>query len=97
MAACSRLWRYADEISFREEWFAAIERGELSGGAIFAQDIQGNYYAFDSNGHVYFLSRSDRTFAEVSTDFRSFIEEIVRRDYKVVAWMNAVQTRPYNW
>jgi hypothetical protein len=88
----------ADEISFREEWFAAIESGELSSGAIFAQDTRGNYYAFDAGvGRVYFLSRSDSAFAEVSRDFRSFIEEVVRRDYKLIAWMDTVEVRPYKW
>lgn len=33
----------SEEISFREEWFAAIESGQLKGGAIFAQDIFGEF------------------------------------------------------
>jgi hypothetical protein len=33
-----------EELSFREEWFVAMERGELKGGALFAQDPQGNFF-----------------------------------------------------
>ncbi|MHA6889849.1 hypothetical protein [Ralstonia pseudosolanacearum] len=50
-------------LSFREEWFTPIEKGQLKGGARFAQDILGNFYAFDSSGRIYFLSRSEPVFA----------------------------------
>lgn len=36
-----------DELSLHCAWFAPIEKGELAGGAMFAQDILGNFYAFD--------------------------------------------------
>ncbi|MFD2424764.1 hypothetical protein ACFSUI_12410 [Ralstonia solanacearum] len=60
-----------EELSFREEWFAPIEKGQLKGGARFAQDILGNFYAFDSSGRIYFLSRSEPVFAAMSKDFLS--------------------------
>src|SRR5688572_2422024 len=53
-----------DELSFRAEWFAAIRTGQLKGGATFAQDILGNFYAFDaSDRHIYYLCRSEPVYA----------------------------------
>ncbi|MEF9387168.1 hypothetical protein V4890_16320 [Ralstonia solanacearum species complex bacterium KE056] len=69
-------------LSLREEWFAPIEKGQLKGGATFAQDILGNFYAFDSSGLIYFLSRSEPVFAAMSKDFLEFVGELIRRDYK---------------
>jgi hypothetical protein len=79
-----------DELSFREEWFAVIEKGQLKGGAIFAQDILGNYYAFDSHGCIYYFSRSQHVFAKVSEDFLIFIKELISRDYKLVNWVETL-------
>ena len=62
-----------EEISFREEWFAAIESGPLKGGARFAQDILGNFYAFDSCGQIYYLSRSEPVFATIAESFFEFV------------------------
>lgn len=86
-----------EEISFREEWFAPIDRGQLKGGVRFAQDLLGNFYAFDSSGRIYFLSRSEPVFAAISNDFLEFIEELVRRDYKIGEWIDAVETKRYDW
>jgi len=86
-----------DELSFRREWLKRIESGQLKGSALFAQDILGNFYAFDASGRIFFLSRSGPTFAEMSKDFLAFIEELVRRDYKLVDWVNALETRRYEW
>lgn len=86
-----------EELSFRREWIASIENGQLKGGARFAQDILGNFYAFDSNGCIYYLSRSQPVFAAISKDFLEFIDELIRRDYKLVDWMDALETQRYEW
>jgi hypothetical protein len=86
-----------EELSFRREWLASIESGQLKGSARFAQDILGNFYAFDSGGRIFFLSRSEPVFAAMSNGFLEFIEELVRRDYKLVDWVNTLQTQKYEW
>lgn len=86
-----------EELSFRKEWLVSIERGQLKGGARFAQDILGNFYAFDSSGRIFFLSRSEPVFAAMSNGFLEFIEELVRRDYKLVDWVNTLETQKYEW
>ncbi|WP_157597682.1 MULTISPECIES: SMI1/KNR4 family protein [unclassified Rhizobacter] len=86
-----------EEISFRKEWFAAIESGQLKGSARFAQDLLGNFYAFDASGRIYFLSRSEPAFSIISESFSGFVEELVRRDYKLVDWVASLATRPYEW
>lgn len=86
-----------DELSLQCTWFAPIEKGELTGGAMFAQDILGNFYAFDSNGGIYFLSRSEPVVATVAKDFLEFMGELIRRDFKVVDWVDSLETRPYAW
>ena len=85
------------ELSFRREWLASIESGQLKGSARFAQDILGNFYAFDSSGRIFFLSRSEPVFAAMSKGFLEFIEELVRRDYKLVDWVSALETQKYEW
>jgi hypothetical protein len=86
-----------DELSFRREWLASIESGHLKGSARFAQDALGNFYAFDSSGHIFFLSRSEPVFAAMSTGFLEFVKELVRRDYKLVDWVNTLETQKYEW
>ena len=86
-----------EELSFRREWLASIENGHLKGGARFAQDILGNFYAFDSSGRIFFLSRSEPVFAAMSKGFLEFIEELVRRDYKIADWVNTLETQKYDW
>jgi hypothetical protein len=85
-----------DEVlSFRKEWFANIQTGPLKGSAIFAQDILGNFYAFDSSDQIYFLSRSEAVFVMISKNFLEFIEEVVRRDYKLIEWVSALKGQKY--
>lgn len=86
-----------DEISFREDWFASIEGGQLKGGGTFAQDALGNMYAFDATGQIYYLCRSEPVYAAMSSDFSTFLEELVRRDYKLGEWVDSVETRQYDW
>ncbi|MFY8041601.1 MAG: SMI1/KNR4 family protein, partial [Rhodoferax sp.] len=86
-----------EELSFRAEWFALIESGQLQGGARFAEDILGNFYAFDAIGCVFYLCRSQPAFAQVSKSFAEFVEELVRHDYKLLDWVSTLSTEPYEW
>jgi hypothetical protein len=86
-----------EELSFRQDWFAIIETGQLKGGVRFAQDILGNFYAFDSSGVVYYLSRSEPVFAALSVNFQGFIRDLASRDFKVVDWVNSLETHRYEW
>jgi hypothetical protein len=86
-----------DELSFRRDWLAKIESGQLKSGARFAQDVLGNFYAFDSKGCIFYLCRSEPVFAEISKDFLGFIEDLIRRDYKLVDWVNTLETQKYEW
>lgn len=86
-----------DELSFRRDWLAGIETGQLKGCARFAQDILGNFYAFDSNGRIFYVCRSEAVFAALSKGFREFIDELARRDYKLVDWVNSLEPQKYEW
>jgi len=87
-----------DELSFREEWLAKIGSGQLKGGTIFAQDIAGSFYAIQvTSGRVYYLSRSRPVFGLMSPGFLEFMEELVRRDYKLGAWTDSLPTQKYEW
>jgi hypothetical protein len=86
-----------EELSFRRDWLASIEKGQLKGGAQFAQDILGNFYAFDSSGRIFYLCRSEPVFAVMSNNFLEFIDELIRRDYKLVDWVDSLKTQRYEW
>lgn len=86
-----------DVLSFRRAWIETLEKGQLKGGARFAQDELGNFYAFDASGCIYFLSRSEAGFALISKDFLAFTEELVRRDYKLIEWINTLNLEHYEW
>lgn len=86
-----------EELSFRRDWLTSIESGQLKGSARFAQDILGNFYAFDSSGRIFYLCRSEPVFAVMSNGFLEFMDELIRRDYKLVDWVNALETQKYEW
>jgi hypothetical protein len=88
----------AEELSFRKEWLTSIRTGQLKGSIIFAQDIRGNFYAVDSlHGHIYYLSRSEPAFARLAESFLTFMEELIRREYKLIAWTDAIESHKYDW
>lgn len=48
-----------DELSFRAEWFDALDPGHLAGAVLFAQDILGRFYGFmPTDGRIVFFARS---------------------------------------
>lgn len=85
------------ELSLRQEWLASIESGQLRGSARFAQDTLGNFYAFDGSGRIFFLSRSEPVYAAMTKGFLDFIEELIKRDYKLLDWVSALETKKYDW
>ncbi len=87
-----------EDLSFRFEWFSQVEQGALSGAVLFAQDILGNFYAYvPSDGSIIFFSRSASEYAVLAPSFRSFMEELERRDYKIMEWVESIAGLPYRW
>jgi len=87
-----------DVLSFRSEWFSVIERGELKGHVMFAQDILGNFYSFSpADGAIHFICRSAPEYAFLAKHFGAFLEELERRDFQLEAWTDSLDAQPYEW
>jgi hypothetical protein len=87
-----------EDLSFRSVWFAEVDRGEAPGAVIFAQDILGNFYAYTpEDERIIFFSRSSPEYAILAPSFRVFMEELERRDFKVMDWVDSVALLPYRW
>jgi hypothetical protein len=85
-------------LSFRAEWFQAIEAGQLRGGFRFAQDELGNFLGAPyAESQVAFLSRSEPGYAVLAPTFETFLQELERRDYKIMDWVQSVELVPYAW
>ena len=75
-------------LSFREEWFSVING---DGHVAFAQDIAGNRYAFNpKDGSIYYICSPEMVAVQVSDDFSSFLQELIRRDYQLQEWMGSI-------
>lgn len=86
-----------DVLSFRYDWFHTIEEGHRKGAVIFAQDELGNFYAFTSeDGAIHFFARSSPEYATVAPSFQAFMEELERRDFKLLQWMDSLALLPYD-
>jgi hypothetical protein len=87
-----------EELSFREEWFSVIDRGQLTGHVVFAQDILGNSYSFSPRtGEVHYVCGSAPEYAFMTKDFRAFLEELERRSFKLVEWAVGLPMSTYEW
>jgi SMI1 / KNR4 family (SUKH-1) len=87
-----------EDFSFRFEWLKPVESGELRGAVMFAQDTLGNFYAWSTpEERIVFFSRSESKYAVLARDFRTFMEELERRDYDVLAWVETLAGHPYDW
>ena len=85
-------------LSFRREWFNVLDRGELKGHVLFAQDVLGNFYSFSqSDGTIHFVSRSAPEYALLATDFLSFMEQFEQRGFQLEEWTNALLAQRYDW
>lgn len=87
-----------DEVlSFRYDWFHTIDQGHRKGAVIFAQDELGNFYAFTSeDGAIHFFARSSPEYVTVAPTFQAFMEELERRDFKLLQWMDSLALIPYD-
>ena len=86
-----------ETLSFRYDWFHTIEEGHLRGAVIFAQDILGNFYAYSpANGSILFFARSAPEYAIAAATFEAFMDELERRDFKLVEWMDSLAVLPYD-
>jgi len=86
------------DLSFRAAWFKNVDRGEAKGAVMFAQDTLGNFYAFTREAeHIILFSRSSPEYAVLASGFRAFLEELERRDFKVMDWVESVALLPYDW
>ncbi|ARN21824.1 hypothetical protein A4W93_19050 [Piscinibacter gummiphilus] len=87
-----------DELSFRAEWFNALDPGQLAGAVLFAQDILGRFYGFmPTDGRIVFFARSEPGLAVLATNFREFLQQLADRDFNVVDWADSVELTPYQW
>jgi hypothetical protein len=85
-------------LSFRDEWFQPIEAGQLRGGFRFAQDELGNFLATARAGSaVEFISRSEPGYAALAPTFEAFLQELERRDYRIMDWVQTLKLAPYAW
>ena len=86
------------ELSFRAEWFSVIDRGQLQGHVIFAQDQSGNFYAFSpSSGIIHFIDRSASEYAEIAGNFDEFMEGFESHGFELQDWPNSLNALPYDW
>ena len=87
-----------EELSFREEWFSVVDRGQLKGHVFFAQDIPGNFYSFSpANGEVHYVCRSSVEYAFMAQDFHAFLEELERREFQLEKWIAGLCATAYEW
>ncbi len=85
-----------ETLFFREECFATIGQGTLAGFVTFARDELGNTYAFDpADGGVYYVNQQAHTYARLSNDFLSFLNELIRRNYDLAEWRNSLSVQNY--
>jgi len=86
-----------DVLSFRYDWFHTIDQGHRKGAVIFAQDELGNFYAFTpEDGAIHFFARSSPEYVTVAPTFQAFMEELERRDFKLLQWMDSLALVPYD-
>jgi hypothetical protein len=87
-----------EKLSFRAEWFKPVESGSLRGAVLFAQDVLGDFLAFvPSNGSIVLFSRSAPEHSVLAASFAAFMQELERRDFKIMQWVESVAREPYVW
>jgi len=76
-----------ETLMFRNDYFACISQGALTGCVTFARDELGNAYAFKpEDGCIYYISLHESAYARMSDNFMSFLQELIRRDYNLAQW-----------
>ena len=105
LPSCLRLWLLLagfgdlnEELSFRAEWFNAIDRGRLKGYVIFAQDDGGHFYAFSPvSGAIFFIRRSAPEYALIAGDFVAFMDAFETHGFELQKWTDSLESLPYEW
>jgi hypothetical protein len=87
-----------EELALRSVWLRSIDRGELRSHLQFGQDILGNFYscALDDTS-IHFISRRSPEYALLAPSFTGFLEGLVERNFKLRAWTDTLQLKPYAW
>jgi len=87
-----------DVLSFRSDWFNVIDRGELKGHVMFAQDILGNFYSFSpADGTIHFVCRSAPEYAFLAKHFGAFPEQLEQRNFQLEEWTDSLKAQRYEW
>jgi hypothetical protein len=84
-----------DEVlSFRENFFSVMKKGTPDGHVSFAQDTVGNQYVFSQqDGGIFYIGHTKQVVAKISDDFPSFMQELIRRDYRLNEWMSSISAK----
>lgn len=87
-----------EEFSLRKEWISVIDRGELEGHVMFAQDGLGNFYSFSQeNGEINYICRSEPIYGFLAKDFHSFLINFEKHDFDLYELIDTIKTTPYDW
>jgi hypothetical protein len=87
-----------EQLSFRAEWFNRVDRGQLEGHVIFAQDDCGNFYAYSpDSGAIFFIRRSAHEYAQIATEFSEFLGAFEQHRFELQDWTDKLQVMPYDW
>lgn len=46
---------------------------------------------------IHFFSRSAPEYALLASDFLSFLEELEKREFKIIEWVEELKASPYDW
>jgi len=77
-----------ETLNFQENLFDIIKDDPQSERVSFAQDTAGNRYAFaPKDGSIYFISQQEKVATRIADNFLSFMQELIRRDYRLQEWV----------
>ncbi len=77
-------------LTFQEDRFSIVDWEPLNGFATFADDNFGHQFAFNPNdGSIYAIFPSSHTFVRIADNFPAFLQELIRRDYRLKEWMDS--------
>lgn len=80
-----------ETLMFRNDYFACVSQGALTGCVTFARDEVGNSYAFKpEDGSIYYISLHECAYARMSDNFLAFLQELIKRDYNLAQWRESL-------
>jgi hypothetical protein len=78
-----------EALVFHENKFSKIDWEPLQGFVTFAASSSGHQIAFNpEDGSIYSIFAPRHEFARIADDFPSFLQDLVRHDYKLKEWMD---------